>query len=210
MAFSRVSLLTVCGALAVLAAEAPLPELRIEPKAGGSDMFVRNPAAQPLTAYLIELVDYPGSSYSYFQDDPAETISAGAVHKIPTTNMTIGAAPEYVKITAAIYADGSTVGVPGRIEVLVGRRRTVLETTRELIRRIEKAGGASAARADLAQWSDSLPAPTRANRNQAAGINAAAARALVSAAAAQLAAGDTAPVLERLHASERSLAALKP
>ena len=47
----------------------PLPGLRIEPTGGGSIFYVKNNATVALTGYLIELVDYPGSSYSFWQDE---------------------------------------------------------------------------------------------------------------------------------------------
>ena len=56
-------------ALPAIAADMPLPELRIEPTGGGSIFYIKNTAPVPLTAYLIELVDYPGSSYSFWQDE---------------------------------------------------------------------------------------------------------------------------------------------
>ena len=52
-------------ALPAIAAEVPLPELRIEPTGGGSIFYIKNNSATPLAAYLIELVGYPGSSYSF-------------------------------------------------------------------------------------------------------------------------------------------------
>ena len=55
--------------LPAAAAEMPLPELRIEPANGGSILFVKNVSPQPLTAFLIELVDYPGSGFAMVQDE---------------------------------------------------------------------------------------------------------------------------------------------
>ena len=52
--------------LLVLFAATALPDLRIEATDGGSALVVRNThPTQALTAYLIELVDYPGSSYAF-------------------------------------------------------------------------------------------------------------------------------------------------
>ena len=198
------------AAFCVFAADAPLPELRIEPKTAGSILFVRNPTAQPLTAFLIELVDYPGSSYSFWQDQPGEIIAPGATREIPITNMTVGAVPDYVKMRAAIYADGSTAGLPDRVELMIGRRRAALETTRELIRRIQKAGGADAAKTDLEQWSDGMPALTRANRATSVGINQLMAKSLIAEAVKRLDSESTDAVVARLQESERVLAAAKP
>ncbi len=199
-----------CASAFAFAADAPLPELRIEPKTGGSIFHVSNPSAQPLTAYLIELVDYPGSSYQYWQDDPAAPLARGASTVFDVANMTVGAVPDYVKMRAAVYADGSTAGIPEKIELLLGRRKAVLATTRELIQRIEKAGNAAAAKADLDRWTASLPEISRVRRLRAEGVNQTASAALIAEASKALAAGDTAPVLARLRASEKALAAARP
>ncbi|MGA3189973.1 MAG: hypothetical protein ABSF22_22940, partial [Bryobacteraceae bacterium] len=122
--------------LPLLATAAQLPDLRTEPIGGGSVFFVKNTSAQPLTAYLIELVGYPGSSYSLWQDEiSAEPIPPGGEKRIQVTNMTAGAVPDYVKLTAAIFADGSTAGVPEKVTQFIDRRRAVLATTRDLISR---------------------------------------------------------------------------
>ena len=70
----------------VMAAELPLPDLRIEAVAGGSVFYVRNISAQPLTAFLIELVNYPGSTFSFWQDDiDATPIPPGGERRIPVS-----------------------------------------------------------------------------------------------------------------------------
>lgn len=199
-----------CASVFAFAADAPLPELRIEPKTAGSIFHVRNTSTQPLTAYLIELVDYPGSSYEYWQDDPADPLAPGATKVIQVANMTVGAVPDYVKMRAAVYADGSTAGIPEKITLLLGRRKAVLATTRELIQRIEKAGNAAAAKADLEQWAGSLPPVSRVRRFRAEGINQLASAALISETAKALGGGDTAGALARLRASEKSLASARP
>jgi hypothetical protein len=210
MQTARIFTAAFAVALSAHAADAPLPGLRIEPKTAGSIFFVHNPSAQPLTAFLIELVDYPGSTYFYWQDEPGVTVAPGATREIQVTNMTVGAVPDYVKLQAAIYADGSTAGVKDRVEWLIGRRRTTLETTREIIRRIEKAGSAAAAKTDLEQWSDGMPALTRANRNTAVGFNQSAAKSAIADTVRGLDGGKTDLVLARLKMMERSLASAKP
>lgn len=186
-------------ALSASAATPPLPELRVEPTTGGSILYVRNVASQPLTGYLIELVNYPGSSYSLWQDEIAsEPILPGVEKRIPISNMTVGAVPDYVKMQAALYADGTSSGIPEKVAQFIERRRFVLETTRELIRRIEK--GQSAA--DLRQWADSMQPPGKSKGT----INQTAARALITETAARFDDGS----LNRLRASERALAASKP
>jgi hypothetical protein len=137
-------------ALSATAATPPLPELRTEPTTGGSIFYVRNVGSQPLTAWLIELVNYPGSSYSLWMDEiAAEPVLPGVEKRIPVSNMTVGAVPDYVKIQAALYADGTSSGIPEKVAQFIDRRRFMLETTRELIRRIEK--GQTAARSLIAE-----------------------------------------------------------
>ena len=118
-------------------AQSPLPQLRIEPIGGGSIFYVKNLSTQPLTAYLIELVDYPGSSYSLWQDEiGASPIAPGNEKRIQVGNMTVGAVPDYVKVQAAVYADGSTAGVPEKITQLIEQRRETLKRVRETIERL--------------------------------------------------------------------------
>lgn len=204
-------------ALALLAAGAALeaqqlPFLRIEAVGGGSVFYVTNTASQPLTAWLIELVDYPGSSYSLFQDDVSAPLAPGAETKIPVSNMTVGAAPEHVKITAAVYADGATAGDAAKVALVLGRRKAVLETTRELIARIEKARAAgvrkAALGADLKQWADSQP-ETKSRRLTAAAVDQAATRQTILNAVAQLEQGSIDGTLTELRATERAIAASK-
>ncbi|MGO9256267.1 MAG: hypothetical protein ACLQU1_08200 [Bryobacteraceae bacterium] len=201
--------------LPALMAQPPLPGLRIEPTAGGSIFFVKNTASQALTACLIELVGYPGSSDSFWQDNNAsELIPAGVELRIPVSNMTVGAAPEYVKLQAAIYADGTSSGIPEKVTQLVERRRFILETTRELIRRLEKAQPAGVAKtaliADLNEWSESMQPPGKSRQVSQATINRAAARGLIAQTIGQLNDTSLGEALGKLRAAERSLAASKP
>src|SRR6185369_5875730 len=133
-------LATMLLAFPALSADLPLPDLRTEPTDGGSVFYIRNNTAQPLKAYLIELVDYPGSAYSFWQDETsAEPLPPKGERRIPVANMTVGAVPDYVKMRAALYADGSTAGVPEKIAQLLDRRRIMLETVRQVILRMESA-----------------------------------------------------------------------
>jgi hypothetical protein len=209
--FAAASLL----ALSTVAAQAPLPELRTEPTDGGSIFYVKNASSQPLTAYLIELVNYPGSSYSLWQDEIAsQPIPPGGEKKIQVANMTVGAVPDYVKLQAAIYADGTSSGIPDKVAQFVERRRYTLETTRELIRRIEKAQSASTPKTtlitDLKQWVASMQPPGKGNRNSQAAINQAAGRALIADTAAHLERQSVDETLAALRGSEHALAASKP
>ena len=199
--FAPVLLLPLC------AAAAQLPELRTEPIGGGTVFFVKNTSSQPLTGYLIELVDYPGSFYSLWQDEiTAEPVAPGAEKRIQITNMTAGAVPDYMHLTAAIYADGSTAGAPERVTQFIERRKGILATTRELIGKLQK--GATAA--DLKQWADSLQPVGKVKPNAQPVINQAAARSLVSETAAKLASHSVDETLASLRASEKALVASKP
>lgn len=201
-------------ALAAAAAEVPLPELRTEATTAGSIFYVRNVSSQPLTAFLIELVNYPGSAYSLWQDDVSGPISPGGEKRIPVANMTVGAAPEYVKMQAALYADGTASGIPEKVTQLVERRRFTLQTVRELIGRLEKARSAGTPKAtlvaDLKQWAESIQPRGRAGRGSQAAINQAAAATLIADTADRLDAGSPDDVLAGLRASEQALAASKP
>lgn len=201
--------------LPAIAAQMPLPELRTVPIDAGSVFFVKNNSPQPLNAFLIELVDYPGSAYFLWQDETvAEPIPPKGEKRIQVTNMTVGAVPDYCKIQAAIYADGTTAGIPEKVAQLVDRRRTLLETTRQLIARVEKAQAGGAAKADvigsLKQWADTLQPVGRGNRNTPAAINQAAARGVIAATAARLDKQSLAESLTMLRGWDRALGASAP
>src|ERR1035438_1348606 len=154
---TTVALLIVLGT----AAAQTLPVLRTDPTTGGSIFYIKNVAPQPVTAFLIELVNYPGSSYSLYQDEAAiDLIAPGAEKRIPVTNMTVGAVPDYVKLTAALFADGTSAGIPEKITQLVERRKSTLATVRELISRLDKAKAAATPKgaviSDLKQWAEGL------------------------------------------------------
>jgi hypothetical protein len=206
-------------ALALVAASAAgmaqsLPELRTDAVPAGSVFLVRNTAAQPLTAYLIELVEYPGSSYTLFQDGPDAAIAPGAEKRIPVTNMTLGAAPEYVKITAAIFGDGSSAGNADRVALIVARRKAILETSRGLIERLEKARASGASKdaviADFRQLANSQLPQGRARGMTGAAVGGAAARQAIADAIASLGQRSIDETLASLRATEKQLAAAKP
>jgi len=212
--FRKLALVLLLSSSA-FAAEAPLPALRIEPTGGGSIMYVRNTGSAPLAAFLIELVNYPGSSYSFSQDDIThEAVPAGSEQRIQVTNMTIGAVPEYVKMQAALYADGSTSGIPEKITELIDRRRFGLETLHTLIERLEKAHAAATPKtsviADLKQWADSLQPAGKSKRNSQTAINQAAARVLVADTAASLEQHSLEEILTLLQAAEQRASHVNP
>jgi len=188
----------------VTLAQTPLPNLRIEPTGGGSIFYLKNTAAKPLTAYLIELVNYPGSSFSMWQDDALDPIKPGAEKRIPVSNMTVGAVPDYVKVQAALYADGTSAGVPEKVVQLMARRSFLRETSRDLIARLEKSADKAAALADLKQAQEALTA-VKPPRNSQGAINQNAGRSLVTETITMVESGGVAAALERLRAMEKAL-----
>jgi hypothetical protein len=181
----------------MLQTAAPLPELKVEAADGGSVLNVRNPGAQPVTAFLIELVGYPGSGYQLWVDDLGrEPIAPGATRRIPITNMTVGAAPEYVKLQAALYAGGGAAGSPEKITELVNLRKQKLATAGELAARIEMGEGST----ELRGWAESIPAPARAQRNTPQALLANSKRDQIRETAAALETRPKAEVLKGLKA----------
>ena len=205
---------TLLFTLPIFAADAPLPDLHTDPAAGGSIFTVKNNYSQPLAAFVIELVDYPGSTFSLVHDEMgAGAILAGAEKKINVTNMTVGAVPEHVKLLAAIYEDGATVGASDKIKEILDRRKAKLETTREIIQRIEKAQAAGkdkdAIVAELREWSNSM-APPRSIHPVAVDSAKIAVRTQVGVAAGHINTQGVAPELANLKKTESELAASKP
>jgi hypothetical protein len=201
--------------LALSATAAQLPELRIEPVAGATVFYLKNVSTQPLTAYIVELVGYPGSAFTLLQDVSSEPIPAGVEKRLQVTDMTAGAAPEYVKVQGAIYADGSSAGVPQKVTQIVEYRRSMLGTTRELLGRLEKAKTAGTAKAavvaDLKQWAGTMQPPARHDRLYApAAVNQSASRRLIESTATKIDTSSLDEALSGLHASESALASAKP
>lgn len=205
----RVFLAVVVGTGVMLGAD--VPELKTEAVDGGSVFHVKNTSAQPLTAYLIELVGYPGSSFTMWQDDlTGQPLAPGGEKSIRVTNMTAGAVPDYVKLRAALYADGTSAGDPERVAQFIARRKHVLETVREALKRAEKAGSKDALVGDFKQWSNSIPAPTKANFGNQNTINQAADRTFLSETVRQLDSNSLESYVADLRAIEKKLAASKP
>jgi hypothetical protein len=200
--------LTVCA----FAAE-PLPELKIEGADGGSTIHIKNVASQPLTAYQLELVDYPGSHFTSSVDLVDGPMAAGAERTYKESNMTIGASPDYVKVTAALFADGTSSGAEEKVANLIERRKTALRITRQLIARFEKAesGGVSkeAFSAELKQWADS-ERPVQKKQINAANASPAVAPVMIESARRQLDASTVKETLEHLRHYQQALAASKP
>ena len=188
---------------AAIAMAQPAPGLRIEPIDAGTLLFVKNTAGQPLTAFLIEMVDYPGSSFAFLQDDLAGGIAPGVEQRFQVANQLPGAVPDYVKLQAAIFADGSTAGTPAKIALLIDRRRAQLATARDLIRRISAATDKTAAIADLRQLTASLRPAGAATVNDAR-------RGLIAKSLETLEKRSAEDALNDLRRVEAALAASKP
>ena len=189
-------------------AQSPLPALRVEATNGGSILIIRNVGTQPLTGFLIELLNYPGSYYAFWQDDiTSEPIAAGAEQKTQVSNMTIGAVPDYVKVEGALYADGSSSGAPDKVALLIERRRFTLQTLRALIEQLQKAQeksiGKDSVIADLKQWSDSMQPVGKPKRYSQPDINNAAARSLIESAVKSLGEHSVSDTLSELRAAEQ-------
>lgn len=207
----RQSALAILLALPVLPAQSPLPELRTEATAGGSIFHIRNAAGQPLTAYFIELVNYPGSFYQLWQDETnSAPIPPGGEKHIPNTNMTVGAVPEYVKLQAAMFADGSTAGAPDKVEQLLAHRRYLLGTVRKLIASLEanpsEPGRQVKMMLELLEPPiDRTPSAMRAYRKSQQFINDTADKSLYLDIAAKLKSTPLKDVLATLRAAESAL-----
>ena len=197
-------------------AESPLPELRVEPAVQSSILFVKDGSTQPpLTAFLVELIGYPGSYYQLWEDDIASgPVEPGAEKRISISNMTVGAVPNYVKLTAAIYADGTSAGAPEKVTQLVERRKAMLAATRELIVRLEKAGKDNVQAATLAaefkQEADALPSLTRSTQKSQAAINQSAVKSVVAEAASYLGGHSLGETVRALRVAEGKMAGSQP
>ena len=214
MPFKMLAVAFLLAAPAV-GAETLLPQLRVEPKTAGSIFFVRNVSSQPLTAYVIELVNYPGSYYALWQDEiMSEAIPPGQEKRIEVANMTVGAVPDYVKIQGAIYADGSTAGVPDKVSQLVDRRRFCLTTVRDMIRQLEAGRAASTPNetvaANLRHAAEVMQAPPTAGKTAAIRVNQAAGKSLLAETAGYVEKHSLDETLAKLHGWAKAMAESKP
>jgi DNA repair protein RadC len=134
--------------------------------------------------------------------------------RIPISDMTVGAVPNYVKLTAAIYADGTSAGAPEKVRQLLEQRKAMLAATRELIAILEKAGKdntqAAALATELKQQADALPRLTRSTQKSQAAINQSAVKYATSEAAVNLGGHSINETVSALRAAEAKLAASKP
>ncbi len=195
-------------------AQPPLPELGVEPISGGTVFTVKNIGSQPLTACLLELVGYPGSSFVLIEDDITSPVAPGVEKHIPSTNMIPGAAPTYMKLQAAIYLDGSSSGDPQKVAQIIEHRRLMLEATRDAIHRLETAKSASTPKdaviADLKQWDASIAEPVHKYRFRPKELNQTDTKALITDIEAKVEAHSIDDALSGLRSSEQAMAASKP
>jgi hypothetical protein len=213
--------LKTCAAtllLALSAAAAELPEMRVEPSTGGSTWHIKNASPEPITAYLCEYVGYPGNFFARLEDIPfSEPIPPGVESALATEELMAAIQPKYLKLQAVLWADGTSAGAPEKVTELIEHRRALLGTTRELIGRLEKAQSAKTPKAtliaDLKQWSGTIQPPAKHERYYkftGPGLNQTDSKRLIDGAATRLGANSLDEVLTGLRATERSLASSKP
>jgi hypothetical protein len=161
--FGHALAVLLAGFVASTAAGTPCPEVTAEPVEGGSLIRVRHNQKQSLTAFVVEIVGYPGNHFAYMEDDLFRgSIAAGKEKRVVVMTLMPGTVPDYLKTTAAIYEDGATCGAAGKVKTILDARRNQLRFTRELISRIEKGISAGDSienlAAQLARWARSATA----------------------------------------------------
>ena len=182
------------GAAIVMAADCPA--VTGEPADDGSILRIQQPAAPPVTAFLVEIVDYPGNHFAYRNDELVRpSPSEGNAKRVFVPTLMPGTVPEYLKVTAAIFADGSTCGPANKVGELLSARRETLKLTRELLQRLEKQIAKEELAAQLRTWARSQP---RAYAD------------LITRTADQLGRGAVAEVLDALRKQQQVLATSKP
>ena len=198
--------LLLLGGAALLAAETPLPELRIETREGRCAVFLRNNYPEPLTAFQIELRGSPQPAYTSVDQYASGGIAPGAERRLSVADPDACATPGRVRVYGAVYADGS---VAGDAEPLLATRKATLLSLREGLRRIEAGRGLPKAKliAEIEAWKQvvlSIPHPTdRAAR----GMSGLGAQYVLGAVKRN---SDTAQAIEQIRRMERELAATRP
>jgi hypothetical protein len=165
--FGRALAVLLAGFVASIADSAPCPEVTAEPIEGGSLIRVRHNEKQSLTAFVVEIVDYPGNHFVFMEDELFHgSIAAGKEKRVVVTTLMPGTVPDYLKTTAAIYEDGASCGAADKVKMILDARRKHLKFTRELISRIEKGLSAGDSIEDLAtqlaKWARSTSATSGA------------------------------------------------
>src|SRR6185369_7707063 len=114
------------GLLALPAWAAQLPELRVEAAGEGSLIYLRNLERVPLVAWTVELVGYPGSSFTHTESNPQLAVAPATERSFRVGSKMVGAVPDYMKVTAALYADGGSAGDPTKVNRLIDTQRADL------------------------------------------------------------------------------------
>jgi hypothetical protein len=192
-----IALLT--GVVAAIAG-IPCPEVKAEPVENGSLIRLRHNEAQPLTGFLIEIVDYPGNRFAYMRDELfGSSIAAGHERRIVVNNLMPGTVPDYLKVTAAVYANGTSCGTADKVKLIIDARRENRQLNRAIIGRIKEGLSAGASTenltTDLTKWARS---------------NSAVNSAVITHVVEQLKRTSTDKVLSALEKVEQILAASKP
>src|SRR5690349_12279606 len=194
------ALVILTAIFASLAAGAPCPEVTAEPVEGGSLIRIRHNEPPALTAFLLEIVDYPGNHFTHMEDELFRGgIAAGEEKRIVVQSFMPGTVPDYLKATAAIYEDGGTCGATDKVKLIVDARRQNLQLTREIIGRIQKSLSAGDSAEDL-----------EAQLTLWARSTAASSAAVITHTAGELKRRSPDEVLGALRIVERTLAGSKP
>lgn len=119
----RAAVLLAVAAFSAAAAVPPCPEVTAEPAEHGSLVRIRHSNGQPLVAFLVEIVDYPGSRFTYVDADVRPALEAGREKRFVVGSLMPGTVPDYLKVTAAIYRDDAACGSAGKVKQLQQARR---------------------------------------------------------------------------------------
>jgi hypothetical protein len=214
MRFHRL-IATLLLTIPVIAADAPMPDLKVVPEEAGTAFTVKNTYSQPLAAIHIEIVDPPGESYAFTRDELGpNAIAPGTEKTIRVASLVPGTAPDHVKILAAVYQDGAVVGAPDKVKHILDLRRGRLENTREIIQRIEKdqkdGKDKDAIVADLRQWGTTIVPPPPPGMQPITDPAKTVKRNMVVVAAGQVNTRGIDAELGTLKKTEAELAASKP
>jgi hypothetical protein len=150
--------------ISLLAADPPLPTLRVSMTSDGPVVWLKNIYSQPLSAFTIEAHSYDASGKSktnvMAMDLIPVELSGNSERRLTIPAASVGAVAENGKITSAIYADKTTAGEADKIKILREAGGGRLSVVREIVARIDAAIAAGKDKdwilADLKAWSDSL------------------------------------------------------
>jgi hypothetical protein len=111
------------------------------------------------------MVDYPGNNFQIVVDEVwGKPLPSGHERTYHTPALMPGTVPEYLKVVAAIYEDGTTAGKAEDTAILLDDRRRKLRGLQAILPRLEKLHPGKTAPqiiADLRTWKDSLASELR-------------------------------------------------